>query len=313
MDASPEAFEGEHLLRGDSTPRLDDTHAQLVTCGLDDLRAHPSYVRHRLSVSAAQLSNLIAGGDLAFRQPIVITRDRKIIDGFARLELARRQGRRTIQCLAYDLSEEESLRFLIQTHLPSRGLSAYCRILLALDLVPSLRERTRAKQQAGGRDKLSSSLTEAKALEVRSEIAAVAAVSTGNITKVIQLRNAAHAAIEQALRDGEISIHRAWQWSQERPKQQLENLRLRRIKRSITKKAKALVAEHRANILPPVTAPPLLTLPDLVKLVSCLSTMPEDQPSAFGTVAMVVLDVPGKAIYVTQELVQTVGSGGACK
>jgi hypothetical protein len=292
---------------------VSDTPCRLLTCPSDDLRPHPSYVGHRLSVSAAQLSTLIARGDVAFRDPIVITRDRKVIDGYARLELARQQGRMTILCLEYDLTEEESLRWLIHSHLPSWGLSAYVRILLALDIEPSLKERAPANQAGGARDKGSSNLTEAKALDVRSEIAAIARVSTGNVTKVKQLRKTAHAAIEQAVREGEISIHKGWQWSQQPPKKQLENLRLWRIKQGIRKKAKRLVAEHRANILPPAPDPSFLTVPDLLKLVSYLSTMLEDQPSAFGPVAMGVLDVPGKGIYVTQELVHTVGSGGTCK
>ena len=58
-------------------------------------------------------------------------------------------------------------------------------------------------------------------MDGRSEIAAVADVSTGNVTKVRQLRRKAHATIEQALRAGEISIHKAWQWSDESPKKQL--------------------------------------------------------------------------------------------
>jgi hypothetical protein len=188
---------------------------------LGELQPHPSYARHRLAVSSSQLSTLIARGDLAFREPIVITRHRKIIDGYARLELARRQGRATILCFEYDLSGEESLRWLIQTHLPCRGLNAYCRTLLALDREQSLKDKALANQQAGGRNKGSSNLTEATTLDVRSEIAAAAHVSAGNVTKVKQLRERAHAEVVQAVRTGEISIHRAWQWSPEAHKEQL--------------------------------------------------------------------------------------------
>lgn len=76
-----------------------------------------------------------------------------IIDGYARWELARRQGRQTIPCLEYDLTDEEALRWLIQSHRPSRGLNSYSRVLLALDLEPRLQERARANQQAGGQNK----------------------------------------------------------------------------------------------------------------------------------------------------------------
>jgi len=88
-------------------------------------------------------------------------------------------GRQTILCLEYDLTDEEALRWLIQSHRPSRGLNSYSRALLALDLEPCLQERERAKQQAGGQSKGSSHLTEAHRMDVRSEIALIAGVSKG--------------------------------------------------------------------------------------------------------------------------------------
>ena len=275
-----------------------------MACRLDELQPHPSYVGHLLRVSASKLSALIARDDLAFREPIVITRDLKVIDGYARLALARQQGRDTILCIEHELSVEEALRWLIQTHLPSRGLNAYGRTLLALDLEQSLKDKARANQQSGGRNKGSSNLTEAKSLDVRSEIAGIARVSTGNVTKVKQFRESAHPEVEQAVRTGEISIHRAWQWSRESHKTQLENLRIRRVERGIRKRARELVAGHRAKILPSAPDPPSTTLTDLMNLASRLSTMSTDESAAFGRVDIATLDVSGKAIYLTKELVQ---------
>jgi hypothetical protein len=103
-----------------------------------------------------QLSALASSGDLAFREPIVVTRERAIIDGYARCKLAQQQGRTTLACIEYDLTEAEALRWLIQNHLPSRGLKPFSRVLLALDLEPSLREKARSNQQAGGQNKGSS-------------------------------------------------------------------------------------------------------------------------------------------------------------
>jgi hypothetical protein len=197
------------------------------------------------------------------------------------------------------------VKLVIQAHLPCRGLNAYGRTLLALDLEQSLKDKARANQQSGGRNKGSSNLTEAKTLDVRSEIAAIAHVSTGNVTKVKQLRETAHAEVEQTVRTGEISIHKAWQWSHEASKKQLENLRLRRLKRGIRKKARALVAGHRAKLLPSAPDTPSFTVTELINLASRLSTMSTDESTAFGTVDIATLDVSGKAIYLTKELVQT--------
>src|SRR5450432_4016125 len=201
----------DHQKRNDG--REDGFRCQLVTRHLDELRPHPSYARHQFSVSASQLSMLGDLGRMAFREPIIKTRNGIIVDGYARWELARRQGRQTILCLEYDLTDEEALHWLIQSHRPLRGLNSYSRVLLALDLEPSLQERARANQQAGGQTKGSSNLTEAQRLDVRSEIAAVAGVSTGNVTKAKQLRETAHPRVELAIRTGEISIHKGWQWS----------------------------------------------------------------------------------------------------
>jgi hypothetical protein len=123
------------------TGNQSNISCQLAICRLDELQPHPSYVRHRCSVSAAQLSALAALRDVAFRQPIVITRARWIIDGYARWQLARQKGLTTILCIEHDLDEEEALRWLIQSHRPSRGLNSYGRVLLALDLEPCLQER----------------------------------------------------------------------------------------------------------------------------------------------------------------------------
>jgi hypothetical protein len=136
-----------------SDSQEDDFRCHLATRPLRELRPDPSYARYQLQVSASQLSSLAALRRLAFREPIVTTRNGIIIDGYARWELARRQGRQTIPCLEYDLTDEEALRWLIQSHRPSRGLNSNSRALLALDLEPRLQERARANQQAGGQNK----------------------------------------------------------------------------------------------------------------------------------------------------------------
>ena len=53
----------------------DSWHGRLVFRNMDELRAHPSYVRHKLEVSAAKLSALVQLGEMAFRDPLVIAAD----------------------------------------------------------------------------------------------------------------------------------------------------------------------------------------------------------------------------------------------
>src|SRR5712692_2813493 len=146
------------------TGRPLEVHRQFVTYRVDELHPHPSYVRHHLTVPASQLSALAEPGNLVFLEPLVITQEGTILDGYARWNLARLQGRLTLQCIACDLTEEEALHFLLQMHRRSNGLNAFSRILLAQELEPWFREKARSNQRAGGQNKGSSNLTEAEKL-----------------------------------------------------------------------------------------------------------------------------------------------------
>jgi hypothetical protein len=171
-------------------------------------------MRHHLAASVSKLSALAQREHFAFQEPIEITRDGTIVDGYARVVLAQSFGQTEILCLEYDLSETEALRRLLQTHRDTKGFNAFQRIVLTLDLEPELHEQARLNQRAGGQHKGSSKLTKAERLDVRSKIAGIAGVSMGNVSKVKFLVTAAHTDVLSALRSGEISIHRAWTWSQ---------------------------------------------------------------------------------------------------
>src|SRR5215469_12482972 len=103
---------------------------QLVTYRLEELRPHPSYVRHHLAVPASQLSDLAERGDRAFLEALVVTQDRTILDGYARFKLAQLQGRATLPCIEYELTEAQALHTLLERHRRSNGLNDFTRILL---------------------------------------------------------------------------------------------------------------------------------------------------------------------------------------
>src|SRR5277367_7128283 len=142
----------------------DAQSGRLVTCRVDELHPHPGYARHKIAVSASKLSRLSEPGTTFPSDPLQITRDRTILDGYARWELARQLALPTVDCLEYELSEEEALLWLIQKHQRSDGLNAFCRTLLALELEPWFKARARSNQQRGGQHKGSSNLTEADLL-----------------------------------------------------------------------------------------------------------------------------------------------------
>lgn len=243
------------------------------------------------------MSALAERGDLAFREPLVITRDGTILDGYARWQLAELQGRSTLPCIEYKLTEAEALHWILQSHRRSNGLNDFIRILLALELEPGFKEKARANQRVGGQNKGSSNLTEAETLDVRYEIAAVAGVCTGNVSKVKQLMAAAHPEIVQVLRRGEMSIDQAWRLSKESRDDQLKELRLYRSRKGVNRTIKTLVSRHR-----PASSPAMLSVDDLARLASGIAS------GRLGSVSLVVTNAPGRAVFVTEELVRTLGS-----
>jgi hypothetical protein len=234
-----------------SSKSLNKFSGQLVTCDPQVLRPHPSYARHGLAVSAAELAAVRARGDLAFLEPLAITRDRIIIDGYACWELAKEVRRPSLHCIEYDLSETEALEWLLQRHRRSIGLNDYSRIMLAWDLEPALIEEARANKQLGGGEKGWSNLTKAEQVHVRSEIAKAAAVSTGNVTKVKQLNQTCAPEIVTALYNDEVSIHWAWKLRNASSEDQLDALgRLRFEKRLRTEIRQRAARRRRESSIP---------------------------------------------------------------
>lgn len=266
---------------------------QLTMCSLSDLRHHPGYVRLGLTVPASRLSALAEQGEAAFREPLTITQERVVIDGYARWELARLEGRLELPCIEYDLPEEAAIRWLLQKHRRSCGMNDFCRILLAGELEPYLKVKALSNQRIGGRMKGSSNLTEDLAVDVRKEVAAAAGVSVGNVTKVRQLMGVVHREVLEALRDGEVSIHRAWKWSRETLDQQIEELRAYRAKRGVNKSIRDLISRHKQRQSP--------TAPSLTNLARRLAELEPDESKS---ITVLVIRPPGKMVLVTEELVQ---------
>jgi hypothetical protein len=255
-----------------------------------ELHPHPSFTRHNLTVPICELSAATRDG-VGIRQPIVITQNGTILDEYAQWELARLQGRETLPCIEYELSDEEALQWLLRSHRRSNGLNDFARILLALDLEPFWQEKARLNKQAGGQKKGSSNLTTAHRLDVRSEIASAAGVSTGNVTKVKQLLLTAHSEILQALRLDEISIHRAWLWCKDLPLKQSDELRRFQGEHGVKKTIRQLVSKHRSEN----PAPSL----DLNELVRSLGSLDGAEPAP---IMVAVIEAPGVGIFVTAEL-----------
>ncbi|MBZ5549483.1 MAG: hypothetical protein LAO22_16240 [Acidobacteriia bacterium] len=273
---------------------------QFVTCRVKEVRPHPSYLRHQLTVPTAELSAFAEQGDEAFREVLVITRDRFVIDGYAVLESARQQGRPTLICIELDLNEAEGLQWLLWKSRRSNGLNAFSRILLALDLEPGLKEKARSNQRAGGQNQGSSKLTEGKRLDVRSEVARAAGVSAGNVTKVKQLMKTQNSKLGEALRANQISIHKAWQWRQLSPEGQLRELELYLGQRGTNKVIRRLIKRHVSKRSP---IPP--DQPNLGDLLRC---RPLHETGELASIRVVVIDAPENIAFLTKGALRILGS-----
>ena len=276
------------------TERAENWKPHLISCPVGELRPHPSFARHKLSVATSKLSALAGRGDLAFCDPIVITPDRIVIDGYARLELAKRKGLPTLNCIERDLSPEEALEELIRAHGPSRGLTDFVRIELALDLELYFREKARKNREAGGKDKGLSKLTIAERVDTRQEVARLAGVSSGNVRKVKNILAHACPSLLQAVRTREVSINRADKWSHEPHAQQEGYLRLVRIEQGLKRTARNYVAKLVAQQSPSPRDRQVIRLSDLVGGLNDAASIQVE-----------ILDVPGTTIFVTKELVDS--------
>ncbi len=283
--------------------RTQPRAVRFVTCSVSELRPHPSYARHGLSVPTFKLAALEEQGELGFSQPLLITQDKFIIDGYARWELAKRKVRPTLNCTEYDLTSEEALEELIRKHRRSQGLNDFIRIELALDLESHFKDKAVLNRQAGGRLKGLSKLTGAEKVNSRTEIARVAHVSVGNVHKVKYILDHACSPLKEAARTGEISINLADKWSHEPDAKQHEHLRLMRIERGIRRKARHLVAAEVARVAPSKPDEQVIRLPDFVTLVSQFTTIAPERSKEFDTIEVKLVGGPGRTIFVTEELI----------
>ena len=291
-------------LQEESVVETETRADRLVTRSVRELRPHPSYARHNLSVEPVKLAALEEQGERAFSHPLVVTRDECIIDGYARWELAKRKDRPTLKCIECDLTAEEALEEPIRRHRRSHGLADFIRIELALDLESYFKDKALLNRRAGGRLKGLSRLTGAEKVNSRAEIARVAQVSVGNVHKVKYILTHACSALKEAARAVEISINLAEKWCHEPDAKQLENLRLLRITRGVRRKARNLVATELAQVAALKRDEQVIRLSDLVTLVNRLTTISPERSKKFGSIEIKVVDGPGFAIFLTTELIR---------
>ncbi len=209
-----------------------------------ELRPHPGLLHHGLLPAVQKLSALADRGELAFSDPLTVTEEGIILDGYARWTLAKQQGREALLCLRKPLSEDEALVALLQAQHRTSHLNDFSRILLALELEVHFREAARRNQQAGGRSKLPSDLTKARSIDVRQEVARAAGASAGNVNHAKFLLEKAAPEVLIALKAGKVRIGRARKWLSTSRDAGRRELRHFLIKREMNATSRKLLSFH---------------------------------------------------------------------
>ena len=277
---------------------------RVVPWQVRDLNPHPSYAQLGIKIPALRLNELVELGEDAFVFPLSVTSTGIVIDGYARLEIARLQGRQTVLCVEFDIPEDEALRRLILCHRRLAGLPAFCRVKLALPLAKSLKEKALQHQQNGGKNKGSSKLTEAERVEVRKEIAAAAGVSVGTLSHALEVLKTGDPEILRALCNGEIKIDRAWRWSKESRSHQRDSLKLHRRHRGMERVAEKLIARQLKRFKSkrlPARRWKSVSSSEIVSRLGCLP------PEVLRAVDVIFIKAPAPILALSEDIAQRAG------
>jgi hypothetical protein len=168
-------------------------------------------------------------------EPILITKNGTILAGYERWQLALFEGRREIDCIEYPLSENESVQFILSHHRTRRGWNPFVRICLALTLESCFQQKALENMRSGGKYKGSASLPEVQRIDVREEIASVAAVGARSVSNTKTILKAAHPRLIAALRESALTINGAIQLCKLPKAEQLEQFIQRSEERATSK------------------------------------------------------------------------------
>ena len=295
MTADPQATTVRHRQVGSDLDGVGPGH--LVNRPVTSLRPLPRYLELRRPV----VPRAEGSGALrlhAMREPLLVTTNGTILDGHGRWQVAVRQRRSSLPCLEYDLTDEEALAFVVERHRTSSHLNDFCRIVLALPLEGYFKLRNPRMRATDGGNGRSSKLTNGDRTDVRADIARIAGVSAGNVTKVKQLLTSVIPEIQEHLRRREVSIHKAWQWHRMSPTRQRDALWEHLNRRAVRRTIGHLLAKHTSQGRP--------ISPGAQGSAVLRSLATHD----LSGIAFAVADIPGMAVVVTQQCYEELVSRG---
>ncbi len=260
------------------------------------LRLHPAY-EHVVGSGFGAGSAACNESLTASIRPVTTTRSGIVVDGHERWLAAERERQGSVLCLELELTDDEALEMIIERHGRSRHLNSFARVALALHLEPMFKAAVMERLRASQCSNPPSMLTERVHRDVRSEIARLAGVCTGNVTKVKQILADVIPEVLVALRQGTVSIHQAWQWRQLAKRKQRDAFWVHQHRLSIDHTIRVLLAQsERRSEGPQQNA-------DLRDILGGLADPLHMDIPVF------ISDVPGAAVVITRELLERIKRG----
>jgi hypothetical protein len=224
-----------------------------VVCSPEQLRLHRALEELGWTGGINEFNNAVRLTNPFVTEPILITANGTILAGFGRWRAAVFDGRPEINCIEYPISEDESLPFILTHHQTRCGWNDFVRIRLALTLKPSFQRRALDNMRAGGKHKGSANLPDVQRIDVRQEIANVAAVCPRNVGNVETILKVAHPRLIEALRNSTLKISRAIQFCKLPKAEQLEQFIRYNEERATNKVIRqSIVRPKEAKISPDV-------------------------------------------------------------
>lgn len=190
----------------------------------EGIRVHPVFVRLGL---VGTLINLALHGRKpaeTIPEPVLVTTSGVIISGVKEWHTAISEGRQSLHCTEYQLSDDEALGVILTLQQSRGAWNSFTRIRLALQQEPYLQSKAHANQVDGGKNKGLANLPQARQIDVRQEIAYLAGVSARNVSKVKTILQKAHPRLIEACHNGALTIHGGSQLCRYSKSEQYEHL-----------------------------------------------------------------------------------------
>lgn len=133
-----------------------------------------------------------------------------LIDGHNRYQIAQKHGL-PFKVTEMEFADRDAVKmWIVQNQFGRRNVNRFSRGELALKLEPSIAAQAKANQVRKSADFVSSTLTVQTPIDTRTELAKIAGVSTGTMTKIKYLVEHAADEIKIALRADKLTINSAF-------------------------------------------------------------------------------------------------------